>query len=179
MPMARNLPRVLRVSTSLPVHSLRALPTDNAQAVRETLREMRSIIQVWKISPLVRTLAMQITAGCANKDWVCEVRSLQEWVKANIRFVGDVAEVETLQTPDVTLALAAGDCDDQSILLGSLLQAIGHPVRLKAIDVDGRGFSHVYVETQVGPGWAAAETTEDWPLGAAPLRVVRYMLQRV
>lgn len=158
-------------------HSLRALPAGDA-GVRETLREMRSIVRAWKVHPIIRQLALELTASCAERDWSCEVRRLHEFVRDRIRYVADVLEVETLATPELTLANAAGDCDDQSILLASLLQAIGHPVRFVAVDL-GAGFAHVFCETPIGPYWVAAETTEPWPLGRTPPGVKRVMVQRV
>lgn len=153
------------------IHTLREVPSGDA-GVAATLQEMRSIVRAWRAHPRVRELALQITSGCPPRDWACEVRALQQWIKAHVRFVGDVHEIETLQTPDVTLDQAAGDCDDQCILLASMLQSIGHPVRFVAVDF-GQGFSHVYCETPIGPSWFAVETTEDWELGQQPRGVRR------
>lgn len=161
------------------LHRLYALPGGDA-GIRQTLREMRSIVRAWRIDPGIRELALRLTARCPSGDWVCEVRSLHTWVQTNIRYVADVLEVETLQTPDLTLKEAAGDCDDQSMLLAALLQAIGHPARFVAVDLgDGRGLSHVFVETPIGAYWVAAETTEPWELGRKPPGIVRYMVQGV
>lgn len=160
-------------------HKLSALASGDA-GIRQTLREMRSIVRAWRVDPIVRELAMRITAHCPGKDWPCEVRSLHAWVRDNIRYVADVLEVETLQTPDVTLRLGAGDCDDQAILLAAMLQAVGHPARFIAVDVgDGRGISHVFVETPIGPYWVACETTEPWELGRRPPGTKRHMVQGI
>lgn len=148
--------------------------------IRQTLQEMRSIVRAWRSDPGIRELAVRVTSQCPPKDWVCEVRTLHLWVQQSIRYVADVLEVETLQTPELTLAQRAGDCDDQSILLASLLQAVGHPVRFVAVDLgDGRGLSHVFCETPIGAYWVAAETTEPWDLGRRPPGIRRVMVQSV
>jgi transglutaminase-like putative cysteine protease len=158
-------------------HSVRALPAGDA-GIRATLLEMRSIVRAWRKHPMIRQLAVELTGRCPDKDWTCEVRALHAWVRDRIRFVADVAEVETLQTPELTLANRAGDCDDQCIVLGSLLQAVGHPVRFVAVDL-GAGFSHVFCETPIGAYWVATETTEPWELGRRPWGIKRYMVQNV
>lgn len=140
---------------------------------------MRSIVRTWKAAPLVRELALEIIQPCANRDWVCEVVRIQEWVRSNIRFVGDVAEVETLHTPDLVLRQRSGDCDDHSILVASMLQAVGHPARFAAFDL-GQGFQHVVAETPIGPYWQSVETTEpDFRLGEKPPGIKRTMVQRI
>ena len=73
----------------------------------------------------------------------------------------DVNGVETLQTPLVTMEIKQGDCDDQSVLLASLLESIGHPTRFVAIKQNFFGpYVHVYTETRIGPKWYPLETTE-------------------
>ena len=42
----------------------------------------------------------------------------------------DPFRVEVLHSAKRLLELRAGDCDDMAILLGAMLEAIGHPVRL-------------------------------------------------
>lgn len=161
------------------VHSLRSIPSGDG-GIRATLKEMASIARAWKTDPAIRQLATEITAGCGtHHNWTCNIESLHAWVRDNIRFLGDVLAVETLQTPELTLSTGAGDCDDQSILLATLLQSIGHPARFIAVDL-GSGYSHVFTETPIGAYWIAAETTEpDWELGRRPPGVRRYMVQKV
>lgn len=156
------------------VHSLRRIPSGDAGIVA-TLNEMCSIVRAWKTDPSLRALAAQVTSVCGtHHNWTCEIETLHEWVRDQIRFLPDVAGVETLQTPDLTLEQGSGDCDDQAILLASLLQSIGHPARFVALDLGAGGYSHVLVETLIGNNWIAAETTEPgWVLSQRPLGVVR------
>ncbi len=59
-----------------------------------------------------------------------------------------------------------GDCDDQAVLIASLLESIGHPTRFIAIKTSTFGpYVHVYVETRIGNKWFPVETTENWPMG--------------
>lgn len=173
--MAR--PQVARAGET--VHTLRALPGGDA-GVKATLREMRNIVRTWRTHPIIRNLAIRLTAQCPDKNWKCEVHRLHDFVRDRIRFVQDVLEVETLQTPEHTLKLRAGDCDDQSILLASLLQAIGHPARFVAVAFQrGAPFNHVFTETRLGGYWVAAETTEQVGLGWRPPGIKRHMIENV
>lgn len=111
---------------------------------------------------------------------MCEARSIHAWVKQNIKYVRDVADVETVQTPDVTLRDRVGDCDDHSVLMAALLQSVGHRARFVAVRfVVGAPFAHVFTETDVGPYWRAAETTEDHPFGWYPPAVGPRMIVRI
>lgn len=84
-----------------------------------------------------------------------QLAALFRFVRDHIMFIGDVAGVETLQSPRYTLHVKAGDCDDRATLLAALARAIGIPVELKfraiAANPRARGaFSHVYVVANLG-----------------------------
>lgn len=97
------------------------------------------------------------------------------WVRDQVQYVRDVRGVETLSTPALILAQRQGDCDDKSLLLATLLEAIGHPTRFVAMDF-GRRFSHVSVEVRLGPQWVHLETTEPVPAGWYPRGVRRRLV---
>jgi transglutaminase-like putative cysteine protease len=104
----------------------------------------------YRVDVDVRRLALQLTASCPPRDSVCEITTLQNWVRDHIRYVRDVRDVETLQTPKLTLQMAAGDCDDQAVLLASLLESIGYRTRFEALGVRGGGYEHVISAVQAG-----------------------------
>lgn len=128
------------------------------------------MVHTWRKSPVILQRATELARRCASKDWLCEVRTLHAFVRDAIRYQLDVRDVETLRTPELVLRERAGDCDDKSVLLASLLEAIGHPTRFVALAFGAppAPFSHVYVETRVGDRWIALETTEPWPMGQKP-----------
>src|SRR4030095_6324043 len=80
----------------------------------------------------VRQTAIDILMrdGIPPKDYLGEIRSLFEWVKKNVRYTRDIYRVELLHSARRMLELRAGDCDDMTILLSSMLKSTGHPVRL-------------------------------------------------
>ena len=149
---------------------LQGLPSGPAGTVA-TLRIMKRLANEAVRSPnqLARNKALEIyrNAGLRSRD-TNEVAVLQRWVQNYIRYVRDPVDVELVQTPEVTLKLATGDCDDQATLLAAMLKATGHPAQFVAVGVNGGPFSHVLVETRLGRGWVAAETILKKPLGWYP-----------
>ncbi len=112
----------------------------------------------------VRLLATNLTLGCAERDYWSEVACLQIFCRDSIRYVGDMAQSETLQEPQYTLFSKSGDCDDKAILFCCLAQCIGYPARFCAIgvptenDPQGETFSHVCGQALIeGHGWVNAE----------------------
>lgn len=132
--------------------------------MRATLSLMVSYVRAYRVDVDVRELAIQVTNVCDSRDLACEVTALQHWVRDHIRYVRDVRNVETLQTPKATLRLGAGDCDDQAVLLACLLESIGFRTRFEAIGVRGGGYEHVISAVQLGtnrngePVWVPLET---------------------
>jgi len=120
----------------------------------------------------IRQTALYLVNGERQKDWTEEVNRIFEFVRDRIRYVRDVRNVETLQTPEKTLEFKQGDCDDKSMLLAALLESIGHPTRFVAIGFKPGHYAHVYVETKIGANWIGLETTEPVDMGWQPKGVV-------
>lgn len=122
---------------------------------------------------MVRQKAINIfrISGVAPKDRFGEIRSLFDWVKRNIRYTRDIFGVELLHTARRMLELRAGDCDDMTILLGAMLMATGHPVRLVLAGFrrhKPHSYSHIYLEANLGGHWISLDPTMERPLGWAP-----------
>lgn len=135
-------------------------------AIKNTLKIMRQIIRQESKKPLWRSLAVQITRPVADKDLRGEAEKIFQYVKERVKFVRDINGAETVQYPYVTLfELGAGDCDDFTVLLGTLLAAIGHKTRLKVIATDKprrrkAPFSHVYLQDLIGGQWITLDASD-------------------
>ena len=161
------------------IHTLKRIP-GGVPGTRATLQIMRDIVRTWRKHPQIRDLALRITRNCPRKAFACEVHSIHEWVQRNIKYVRDVADVETIQTPDVTLRDRAGDCDDHSVLVAALLQAVGHRARFIAVGFKRMGpYSHVFTEVELGPYWRPIETTEPHGVGWYPPGIKRRMTVKI
>ena len=136
---------------------------------------MRHIVREYKKALPIRLLALKIVERAESKQWARESRLIQEWVHNHIKYRKDINGVETLSTPDKTLEYGIGDCDDQSVLVASLLESIGHPTRFVALSFIPGSYGHVFTETLIGNKWIAVETTENVPFGWKPKNVLNFL----
>lgn len=146
------------------------------EGITKTLKLMRQIVREYRKHPTVRELALKLTSNNRQNDTVADVKSLHAFVRDSVRYVNDTRQVETLQTPLATLELQAGDCDDKSILLASLLESIGRPARFAAVGFQPGSFSHVLVEVKFGTKWIPLETIKNVPAGWFPANVKSKMV---
>lgn len=139
------------------------------RGIRQTLDAMRRMVRHYRIDPALRQAATSIVFLTPERDELSEVEALFTWVQQNVRYVRDVLEVETLMTPDKTLASRLGDCDDQSTLLATLLESVGYPTRFVAAGyTDPANVDHVYLQAFVRGDWIDMDPTEPQPMGWAP-----------
>lgn len=158
---------------------LGSLPS-GAAGTRTTLQLMRNFVHLYKSDPSVRGLALELVRSLPPKDRLNEIRVLFEYVRDNIRYVHDIAGIETLQTPPATIELEAGDCDDKSTLLAALLASIGYRSRFIAVGYRGAGdYQHVYVEADHDGTWIPLDATMARPFGWRPRDAVARMVLMV
>lgn len=126
---------------------------------------MRRLAQDGARQVVVREAAIRIVRDeGAEHDPLAQLAALFRFVRDRIFFVGDVAGVETLQSPRYTLSVQAGDCDDRATLLVALARAIGIPAdfRFKVIAANPRArgaFSHVFVVARLAGRTIALDPT--------------------
>lgn len=113
------------------------------------------------------------------KDYVGEVNALFRWVQRHVRYTKDPFRIEVLHSARRLLELRAGDCDDMTILLGALIKAVGHPVRLVLTGPEATRpdlFSHIYLEARPRGRWIPLDATMPVDMGWAPRTPVRMVL---
>lgn len=120
--------------------------------------------------PTIRLIALELLkrAGVSDRDYLGQAKAVWRWIVDNVRFIRDTVGVEVVQSPEVTLKLRAGDCDDHVTLLGALLKAIGIPVRFRVIGSTRDQFKHIYPEAWIGGRWLPVDTTMQKPFGYKP-----------
>lgn len=131
------------------------LPPGDA-GTRATLAQMRALVLSGAKDFGVRETAVRVIqfSGAREHDPASQLGALFQYVRDQITFIGDVAGVETLQSPRYTLSIRAGDCDDRAVLLAAMARSIGIPtdLRFRAIAANPAApgsFSHVYVVARV------------------------------
>ena len=161
-----------------PRSTLRWIP-EGAVGIGATLDAMVALARQYRTDMTIRRLAEQIVAAVPGKSWYGEAEAVQNWVRNNVRYTMDVADVETIKTPVALLFDRFGDCDDMALLAGTLLSSIGHPVRFVATGSNGTDYDHVYLETKIGSKWVGVETTESVTLGWKPVSTILPMIRHV
>ena len=142
--------------------------SNGAQGIRETLDIMSNLVVTYKSRQDMRELALYLTQDLPPKDYIGEIKRCHEFVRDHIRYVKDILEIETIQSPSQTVRQGAGDCDDKSTLVATLLACLGHSSRFVAIGFAPGKFSHVLVQTKIKSEWVYVECTENVPLGWHP-----------
>jgi Transglutaminase-like superfamily len=148
--------------------------------VEQTINQMRALVDEALHDPAIIRLATDIVRNVPQFDDLAEAEALYNWVHSNIRFTKDPVNKEKLYPPAELLEIRAGDCDDISMLLGTLLMAVGYPARLMTVAAAAGSpeqFSHVYIEGEVPAGsgnWVAMDPARyDSQFGVSPQSISR------
>lgn len=137
-----------------------------------TLKAIGQLVDQAVAGQKLRLTAISILdrANVNTKNPLAVGKALFYWVRSHIRYVKDPLDLETVQAPDVTLALKAGDCDDHAALMGALAASVGLPIRFVTGGAVADRQSHIWPELNISGRWIAADTTSTKPFGwSAPL----------
>jgi len=109
---------------------------------------------------VIRQLAESVCCELDSKDYLSEYLALYNMVLARCRYMRDPRTVELVRKPHVVCAeiLRGGrpnlDCDDESVLLGALCNAVGGDVRYVTVAFANafykgmRQYSHVFCQAR-------------------------------
>jgi hypothetical protein len=133
----------------------------------DALEKIASLIRKGSIDPRIVAAARALTRDCRSRDDMCELSAIYNavkngddrvsWLKRGMRYVADPHSWDAFSSVnaiilDCTAGSCAGDCDDATILIGSLTAALGFMVGARAW---GKGrnqageFQHVYAVAAV------------------------------
>jgi len=131
----------------------------------QTVEVIRRFILESSHNLRLRRLVARLIKKCKDKDFPCYIEKIVSFVKSKVHYVDDPQKLEILQSPEKTLEIGIGDCDDQAILTGALLRIAGFPVRIVLGDPnkDGR-FEHVYLKVMLpNKTWLTVDPTASNP----------------
>lgn len=156
------------------VWGLKDIP-DGERGTDATVKQMALFVKASLRRPTLRLLAIKIlnTYKIPNHNNPEAIKALFSWVKQNIRYLKDPVEVETVQDPEATIKLRAGDCDDQASLMAALAMSIGHAARFVVIGSHKDAFGHVYPEININGRWVPVDTVAPLAFGSAPKSSVK------
>jgi transglutaminase-like putative cysteine protease len=136
-------------------------------------RDPRALITV--DDPVVRAKVEEITRACRTTEE--KQQAIFEYVRKEIEYVTEgnpkkwsyprsflQFKTEFWQLPRETIEWGTGDCEDQSILLCTMMRIAGVPasdvrVVLGIVHFDGDRGGHAWTEFKVGGEWYALEST--------------------
>lgn len=104
--------------------------------------------------PLIRQLAIGIVkqANTNSMSYLDEARAVATWVQKNFPYLKDIANVETVHDPLTMIdkwkrGTLGVDCDDQALMIATLLLSIGHrPIfRIVRYQANCPSYNHIYV----------------------------------
>ncbi len=73
----------------------------------------------------LRDYANSLITDCGSEDRECQINAIYRHIVENYNCVNDSGDIGSIQTPQETIQLKEGDCEDLSILISSLLENIG------------------------------------------------------
>jgi transglutaminase-like putative cysteine protease len=103
--------------------------------------------------PDVRAKAAETARSYPGAYNIYQVCALFDMVKEEIKYVSDPRENDIWEPANVTLKIGAGDCEDQAILISSMIEAIGGTTRVYI--TDNHAFAAVYLGKGSDPTEAA------------------------
>ncbi|MGP8321398.1 MAG: PGF-CTERM sorting domain-containing protein [Methanosarcinaceae archaeon] len=98
---------------------------------------------IFPMDPTIRNTAIQTAKKHPGAYNIYQVCGLFDYVVVNTEYVSDPRGLEYMAKPCETLIAGAGDCDDYSILLAALIDAIGGTPRIYM--TDNHMFAAVYI----------------------------------
>ena len=106
--------------------------------------------------PVVKLVADKIVSiGCEGSK-VCQAKAIFYFVRDNFQYVADPNAFEYVKDPRESLVTRVGDCEDSSVLISNLLEAIG--ITTKFVFIPG----HVYVQAYLPEALKRYKTEGDW-----------------
>jgi len=146
----------------------------------QSLEAMRRGVLKETYDPFVRSFASRLVSSCAPSDDACRAEAIFQFVKARMDYVPDPTDVEAVGLASYHLnninadGMTAGDCDDAAVLVATLANAVGLPVRFAVASFRAdRELHHVWAEVRLRDGdWTSLDTFRSERLNTDPTRIV-------
>lgn len=102
--------------------------------------------------PTVRGKAAEVARSYPGAYNIYQVCALFDMVKEEVEYVSDPRGNDIWEPANVTLRIGAGDCEDQAILLSSMIEAVGGTTRVYLTD------THAFAAVYIGNGTDSTDT---------------------
>lgn len=148
-----------------------------------TLARMDRFMDRGAVQPEIIQIAQDVALRVAPRDEDGQALALLGWVRAHTHYVHDPRTrggAELVKDPDRMLreisarGKAVGDCDDQVVLLGALLRAIGIESEPVVVSPDAGDYAHVLLRYRSpASGWVTLDPITRNSPGWFPMGTVR------
>lgn len=106
--------------------------------------------------PTIKLVADTIVTQSCGSDDICQAKALFYFVRDNFDYVSDPSSHEYVKSSLLSIRSGGGDCDDASVLLANLLQAIGIKTRFVFVP------RHVFVQAYIPEALKKYRSDADW-----------------
>lgn len=99
-------------------------------------------------NPIIQRLAIRIverTIFGGERSYFEEWKALHDWARIHIDYTPQRLGQDRFQSAPQTLQKQAGDCEDFTILLGSMGSSLGLPYKLRVASPDRIRWLHIYL----------------------------------
>lgn len=103
--------------------------------------DFRTLIQ--PNDPIIKQTADKIASIACDGSKICNAKAIYYFVRDNFDYVSDPTAYEYVKSARESLSIGVGDCDDSSVLLSNLLEAVGIETRFVFIP------KHVFVQLRI------------------------------
>lgn len=157
----------------LPASKL-SFQTRHARTIDERVGYIREQMLKGTHDPRVYQLARSVLARKCGGQWCVperdslgEVQALFAEVRSRVRYTLDPVDFDAFQTPQKTLEMKTGDCDDYTALLGALLRSVGYEVRQRVYHTRGwPTWNHIAIQVKLPTDrWMTVDAIVDRPAG--------------
>ncbi|MHB1798926.1 MAG: transglutaminase-like domain-containing protein [Vulcanimicrobiaceae bacterium] len=163
-----------------PHHTATVIPLRKGVAgIRRTLGVMAAVTRAARHDPYVLQVARTIVRSAPPRNTLAEAQAIARYVRGHIRYTRDPVDVESVSPPAWTLGARAGDCDDQAILVASLLRAVGIPARFVAVGPARDHYVHTFAEAQISGHWVPLDTALPPNAPRAPYTGLHQLVQTI
>lgn len=174
----------------LPQHGGPTARVTSVRNIDQRVHYVKQQIIKGRRDPRIRELAVRLVSKKCGGSWCIperdyqgELRAIFNYTRQNVRYVRDPVDRDTFQHPRRTLEWGGEDCDGATIVVGSLVQAIGYPYKCRVIQtVYGNDYDHIYGMAGVPPTspnpkiWLPMDASVDKP---AFWEAPRHLVKRV
>jgi len=127
----------------------------------ETLDVMADLIRRDDGDAAIIDWANRITDGIKGHNHYAILKAIFDYCRARILYRRNPLGFQRVQDARRTIALGYGACSDKTVLLGTLLGALGYKVRLAIISYVPPSFQHVFLQVYIIDKWVSLDPTPE------------------